>query len=111
MNIFPDLIKKLPEADISFQGVKGWLSQAGDHQIVFMEIQPIGKVPEHTHSAQWGIVVDGEMALTIGGEIKTYKKGDSYFIPEGVSHSAEFKIKTRVIDYFDEKERYKKRQT
>lgn len=109
MNIFPDLIKKLPEADISFQGVKGWLSQADEHQIVFMEIEPIGKVPEHTHSAQWGIVVDGEMALTIDGVTKTYKKGDSYFIPEGVIHSAEFKTKTLVIDYFDEKERYKKR--
>ncbi|OYT11522.1 MAG: hypothetical protein B6I19_11260 [Bacteroidetes bacterium 4572_114] len=110
MNIFPDLIKNLPEADISFHGIKGWLSQADEHQIVFMEIEPIGKVPEHTHSAQWGIVVDGEMKLTIGGITKTYKKGDSYFIPEGVIHSAEFKTKTRVIDYFDEKERYKKKQ-
>ena len=43
-----------------------------------MEIEPIGKVSEHTHSAQWGIVVEGEMELTIGGATKTYKKGDVF---------------------------------
>ncbi len=106
MNIYPEIIKKLPQADISFPGVKGWLSQSVKHQIVFMEIEPIGKVSEHKHGSQWGIVVEGEMKLTIGGQTKTYKKGDTYFIPGGVIHSAEFKTKTRVIDFFDEKERY-----
>jgi len=109
MNIYPDMIKNLPAANISFKGVKGWLSQADEHQIVFMEIEPIGKVSEHTHSAQWGIVVEGEMKLTIGDTTRTYRKGDSYFIPNGVVHSAEFKTKTWVIDYFDEKQRYQKK--
>jgi len=106
-SIFPDEIRNLPEADIPFKGVKGWLSQAGDHQIVFFDIEPIGQVAEHSHGAQWGVVFEGEMDLTIGGETKTYKKGDTYFVPANVLHSASFKVRTQVMDYFADKNRYK----
>ena len=104
---FPDKIKNLPEADIPFEGVKGWISQSDEHQVVFMELEAIGKVPEHKHGAQWGMVVEGEMDLTIDGKTKTYHKGDSYFIPDGIWHSATFKKKTWVMDFFAEKDRYK----
>lgn len=50
---FPDIIQNLPEADIPFEGVRGWISQSDDHQIVFMELEAIGEVPEHKHGAQW----------------------------------------------------------
>lgn len=104
---YPDVITSLPEADIPFPGVRGWLSQAEDHQVVFFEIEAIGEVAEHKHGAQWGVVFEGEMELTIGGIAKTYKKGDTYFIPEGVLHSAVFKRKTMVMDYFADHDRYK----
>ena len=106
-DIYPEMIMKLPEADIDFKGVRGWISQAKDHQIVFFDIEPIGKVSEHSHGAQWGIVIHGEMELTIGGITKTYKKGDSYHIPDGVLHSAVFKRRTMVLDFFADKDRYK----
>jgi len=106
-SIYAEEIKQLPEADIPFEGVKGWLSQGKDHQIVFFDIEPIGKVAEHSHGAQWGVVFDGEMTLTIGDETKTYKKGDYYYIPSGVIHSATFKKRTRVMDFFADEERYK----
>ena len=104
---YPDMITKLPEADIDFKGIRGWLSQGKDHQIVFFDIEPIGEVTEHSHGAQWGIVVDGEMDLTIGGITKTYKNGDSYVIPEGILHSAVFKKRTLALDFFADRERYK----
>ena len=103
---FHEIIKKLPEADISFRGVKGWISQGPAHQVAFLEIEPIGRVPEHSHGAQWGIVVEGEMELTIDGHTRRYRNGDSYFIPAGVIHSANFRKKTLAIDFFDETERY-----
>ena len=109
-DIYPDIILNLPEADIPFKGVSGWLSQSEDHQIVFFDIEPIGKVAEHSHGAQWGMVIDGEMDLTIGGSTKTYKKGDHYFIPEGVIHSAVFNVRTRVMDFFADAQRYKAKQ-
>ena len=104
---YPDMITQLPEAHIPFKGVRGWLSQGKDHQIVFFDIEPIGKVPEHSHKAQWGIVIEGEMELTIGGTSKTYNKGDSYHIPDGALHSAVFKRRTQVLDFFADKDRYK----
>ena len=104
---YPEMIKNLPEADIEFKGIRGWISQAKDHQIVFFDIEPIGEVTEHSHGAQWGIVIEGEMELTIGGTTKTYKKGDSYHIPDGVVHSAVFKSRTWVLDFFADKDRYK----
>jgi quercetin dioxygenase-like cupin family protein len=105
--VYPEIITDLPEADIPFEGVRGWISQSADHQLVFFEIEAIGEVTEHRHGAQWGVVFEGEMDLTIGGITKTYRKGDRYFIPEGVPHSAAFKVKTYVMDYFADRERYK----
>lgn len=104
--MLPDIIKKLPEADIPFDGIRGWLSQGEFHQVVFFEIDAVGELPAHSHGAQWGIVVEGKMDLTIGDVTKTFKKGNSYNIPEGVVHSATFKQKTWVIDFFDDRDRY-----
>lgn len=109
-SFYPEIIKKLPEADIPFNGLKGYLAQGSDYQIVFFEIEPIGKVPEHSHKAQWGVVLEGEMELKIGQDTKTYKKGDTYYIPDDVLHSADFKQKTWVMDFFDEKGRYKAKE-
>ena len=103
---YPETITSLPEADIPFEGVRGWLSQSDDHQIVFFEIEAIGDVAEHKHGTQWGTVFEGEMQLTIGGITKTYKKGDSYFIPANTLHSATFIKKSWLMDFFADKNRY-----
>lgn len=104
---FPALIKGLPQADITFKGITGWLSQGPDHQIVFMDIAPIGEVPDHSHGEQWGVVLEGEMDLKIDGVTKTYRKGDSYYIGDGVVHGAAFRKRTFVMDMFRQVDRYK----
>ncbi|MBU8893032.1 MAG: cupin domain-containing protein [Bacteroidales bacterium] len=106
-NVFyPEMIRHLPDADIPFAGVKGKLFQGNDHQMVFFEIEAIGEVAEHSHGAQWGVVFSGEMDFTIGGKTTTYKAGDRYFIPAGVPHSACFKQKTFLMDFFEDADRY-----
>lgn len=103
---FPDIIRKLPEASIAQRGVRGWISQGKNHQIVFFEIAPTAKIPDHVHGAQWGIVVDGEMELTIDGITRTYEKGCFYYIPDGAVHSAVFKTRTFALDFFANGNRY-----
>ena len=105
---FPTVIKDLPEAHMSFQGVKAWILQGEKHQLIFFEMQPTALVPEHSHSyPQWGMVIEGKMKLTINGKAKTIKKGDDYLIPAKAKHQAKFLTKTRVIDLFSEKTRFK----
>ena len=104
---FPEMITRLPKADIPIPGVRAWVSQAVDHQVIFFDIDPIGKIPPHSHGDQWGIVVEGEMELTIGDETRRYRPGDSYHIPAGVVHSATFLSHFRAIDVFAESARYR----
>jgi quercetin dioxygenase-like cupin family protein len=103
---YPDMIRGLPEIDIPIAGVRGWLLQGGATQIVFFDIEPVGAIPPHSHKAQWGVVLEGEMELTIDGETATRRKGDWYFIPAGVVHSATITKRIQVIDIFDEPARY-----
>ena len=104
---FPKFITNLPQVANPYPGLRGWISQAPDHQVIYFDIEPIGDVPPHSHGEQWGIVVDGEMELTIGGVARLYRKGDGYHIPAGVVHSARFPTHVLVIDIFADKDRYK----
>ncbi len=53
------------------------------------------------------MVIDGRMELTVDKTPKECKKGDEYMIPKRSSHSVRFLTKTRIMDLFMEKERYK----
>ncbi len=105
---FPKVITDLPEADVQFKGVRAWIAQGEKHQLIFFEMETSAQVPEHSHNyAQWGMVIKGEMKLTIDGKTRTCKKGDEYVIPAQAKHYASFSSKSRVIDFFSEKTRYK----
>jgi quercetin dioxygenase-like cupin family protein len=108
---YPAEINDLPEIDVAFTGVKGRLLQGRGQQLVFFDIEPIGEVTPHSHGAQWGVVLDGEVELTIGDDTRIYRKGDTYYIPAGVVHSARFLSRARVIDFFAEPHRYEAKQT
>jgi hypothetical protein len=51
--VFPEPIRDLPEADIPLDGLKAYLSQAGSHQILFMQFDQDVEIPEHSHESQW----------------------------------------------------------
>lgn len=104
---FPDLIRNMPEVDVPFDGVRGWLMGDGKRQTVFFDIEAGSEVPPHSHCAQWGIVVEGEMTFTIGDDTRTYKAGEWYYIPEGVTHAAKVNTRMSVVDVFDAPDRYK----
>ena len=73
---------------------------------MFFEIEPTANVPPHSHSAQFGVVMEGEMVLTIGDDTQIYGKGDTYTISEGVTHQAVFKSVVLAMDFFDDADRY-----
>jgi quercetin dioxygenase-like cupin family protein len=106
-DFFPEIITDLPKADVPLAGVRAFLFQGEGKQLVFMTFADDVAVPEHDHAAQWGAVLDGEIELTVGGETNTYRPGDTYFIPAGVTHSAGIKGGTSVQDLFDQVDRFR----
>ncbi len=109
MTEFPEIIQKLPQADTSLSGVTLWLLQGLSASATFFQAKANSEVPQHVHAAQWGIVVDGEMRLTIGSRTRKYRRGDEYFVPAGVPHAASFRAGFRAIDFFDDPNRYRPR--
>ena len=103
---FPEIIHRLPVADSPIRGATLYLLQGPSASATFVEAVEDGIVPEHRRGAQWGFIVDGELHLTIGGTLKSYRRGEEYFVPAGVPHSASFKKGLRVIDFFDDPNRY-----
>ncbi|MFC1495276.1 cupin domain-containing protein [Thermodesulfobacteriota bacterium] len=106
-NIFPGPIADLPEADIPIDGIRAYLSQAADHQLIFMQFEKDADLPEHSHAAQVGFVLRGKIELTIDGIKNEFRKGDIYFIPENIKHSGKIYAGYADITFFNESGRYK----
>jgi quercetin dioxygenase-like cupin family protein len=106
-NFFPPIVTKLPKADIPLEGVNSYLFQGASQQFVFMSFEKDVAAPEHKHEGQWAVILDGEIELTIGGKIFNFKKGDTYFIPKGIMHSARIRKGYKDLTLFDQKDRYK----
>lgn len=104
---FPEIVRALPEADAPFRDITLWLLRGPTASAIFVEASADSEVPEHSHGTQWGFVVAGELVLTIGGRTRRYGPGEEYLIPAGVPHSARLKAGVRVIDLFDDPNRYR----
>jgi quercetin dioxygenase-like cupin family protein len=53
------------------------------------------------------MVIEGEMELIIEGKTRNCRKGDEYLIPARAKHKARFLAKSRVMDLFSERMRYR----
>ncbi len=104
----PDFIMRFPVLDVPFPEdvvqPRAIRSDAG--LVVFFTFRKDMVLPPHSHKAQWGTVIAGEIEFTIGGETRRYRPGDSYTIPAGVEHGARISAGTVVVDVFEEPDRY-----
>ena len=108
---FPKPIALLPKAEIPLEGASARLSQGKDHQILFMQFKNDVDLPAHQHAAQWGIVLEGTIELTINGKQARYSKGDRYFIPADTLHSGKIFAGYADITYFDQPDRFQVMET
>ena len=102
---FPDFIKALPEPDSPVDMAAHIVPN--DYCLpMFYEIDRDVDIPEHVHGAQWGVVLEGTMTMTIGDETTEYHKGDTYYVPPGVRHITRIRAGYRGVDVFADSDRY-----
>jgi len=104
----PEIITRLPEAELSFPSttVKTSVLQSEQGQLVFFQILKDVEIPAHSHKGQWGTVLEGQIELMIGGETRKVGPGRSYYIPGGVVHGAKIPACAKIIEFFEEPDRY-----
>jgi quercetin dioxygenase-like cupin family protein len=105
---FPDFFDAFPAIAVPFpeEVVQTRVIRSDAGLVVFFTFLQDVTLPMHSHGAQWGTVVEGEITFTIGNDTKVYRPGDSYTIAPGVLHGAVIKAGTRAIDVFAEADRY-----
>ncbi|MGD8395713.1 MAG: cupin domain-containing protein [Candidatus Eiseniibacteriota bacterium] len=106
MDRFPPFVEDLPEIDFPFEGVSGHLLQGEQQQVAFVHFAARTDVPPHRHRAQWEIVVAGELHLTVDGETRTHRPGETFYIPAWVEHGAVVEAGYQAIIIFDQPDRY-----
>ncbi len=105
-SIWPPEILALPQIVIPVSGVVGYCLRDGQRQVIFFDMEEGLSFPDHSHCAQWGTVVAGEMTLEVEGHAELYEAGDVYHIPEGAKHRVSFSARTFLIDLFAAPDRY-----
>jgi len=105
---YPEFISAFPSIDVPFPEdvVQTAVIKSDAGMVAFFTFLKDMVLPPHAHGAQWGTVVEGEIEFTIDGVTKIYRPGDSYSIAAEIVHGAKIKAGTRVIDVFQEADRY-----
>lgn len=74
--------------------------------VVFVDFLQDFVLPPHSHLAQWGTLLDGELEITIADETKIKKPGDTWDIPAIVEHGVVIRAGSKALDVFQEPDRY-----
>ena len=104
----PEIITRLPQAVMPFpaSALRTSVLQSPNGQLVFFDVREPLVIPPHSHQGQWGTVLEGEVEITMNGETRTYRPGASYYIAAGVVHSARVPAGAKIIEFFEEPDRY-----
>lgn len=101
---FGEPVTSLPRSHLGAAAV--YVHDNGTGQILFIEAPKSGPdvvVPTHTHGDEWGVVVEGEIEMTIAGKVEVHAAGSTHQIPAGVPHSFRFRPGTCSIHCFPER--------
>jgi quercetin dioxygenase-like cupin family protein len=88
-------------------GIWSKLESGENLTMAVMEIAPNKEDVAHDHHFdQCGIVVEGELEMSVGEEKKLLKPMDTYFIPAGVKHNWKtLSLSAKILDVVVKQER------
>ena len=97
---FPMLIRALPE----FEGPFDAYRLAAENCEVLFASYPAGtEIETHTHPTRnVGVITEGELILTKGGEVTRYGPGDWYEVQANEEHAARFDVATSEVEFWFE---------
>jgi quercetin dioxygenase-like cupin family protein len=79
-------------------GIRSKIETGANLTMALMEIAPDKEGTAHSHPFdQCGIVVEGEIEISMGEEKKLLRPLETYFIPAGLSHNWKTKTLTAKI--------------
>ena len=104
--LLPDEVLALPIVEMPVDGAAGFALSDDEKQVVFFVFEEGVSFPDHSHCAQRGTVIDGEMILEVEGRTNLYQAGDHYHVPEGVAHRTMFTKRTVLVDMSDNPHRF-----
>lgn len=86
-----------------FPGVNIFTMAGEKMMLSLVEFEPRSVVQPHSHPhEQMGMLLEGELTFTIGGETRTLAVGEMWRIPGGVVHSAVAgDAPVKALDFFD----------
>jgi quercetin dioxygenase-like cupin family protein len=97
---YPDKIRTLPLFDGRFDAY--WLSAVGS-DVLFASYPAGTHIPAHHHETDnYGVIIRGELILSMEGKTHWYGVGDWYHVPAGIEHAAEFQEETDEIEFWFE---------
>jgi len=97
-NIYPKLLQKLSLYDGMFDAYK---LEAKDCDVLFASYPSGTAIEPHKHKTEnFGVIIKGELVLTMEGETKKYGMGDWYRVPANMEHAAEFDVDTSEIEFW-----------
>ncbi len=69
-------------------GILSKVEAGANLSMAFMQIAADTEGPPHDHPFdQCGVVIEGEIEMSIGEDIRLFKPMEAYFIPAGIAHS------------------------
>lgn len=94
-----------PQDFKQFEPAPGFLVRAvsGQHLMFsHVTLEPDSEAPLHKHAEeQMGVILEGELDMTIGDETRRLKKGDMYLVPPNVIHGVvTYTKRTLALDAF-----------
>ena len=98
MQHFPPEIEALPDFDGPFDAYR----LRSDGCEVLFATYPAGTlIAPHTHPTNnVGVITKGQLILTIGSQVTTYRPGEWYHVPAGSEHSARFDTDSAEIEFW-----------
>lgn len=93
-------VNTLPKKELC-PGYVTRLIHGAQSTVSFVDITKGNKLPEHSHPhEQVTYITEGELEMTIAGEVMVLKKGMVHVIPSNVPHSAIAHVDCKAIDFF-----------